>query len=375
VTAAGCPSGGTQVGAAKTLSNGQAASDATTNTNANGKYCWRAEYSGDSVYPPLSHTDVTLECFTVFCTSPGTVPLAAAILPGSSSVEIKSSTVPIEFQTASAYAVVINGGSSIACNVRIQLANTPICASTSAPAQLPITLNYAQTDPNTNQIPPHTIPNQPVNIPGGGQQTFVIGLSSANVVDPTDIAFKFSGDNTATDPPAISGLNTLLTSFSSGPVPNIVAIVSTDPPGGIVHVPGQEGTGAFAVAVVNAGQGRSPITVSADSGNLGPASCTGVVLPVDISICRTDPSSACTAPPTVVYSNGVLSPGLRLESLDPGASATFSIFVKANGTVCFNPAFNRVFVRFSDSQNIRGLASVAVTTTEPDEPSQSCGGP
>jgi len=65
VTAAGCPAGGTQVGAAKTLANGSATSDATTNTNTPGKYCWRAQYSGDSNYSAASHTDATAECFNV----------------------------------------------------------------------------------------------------------------------------------------------------------------------------------------------------------------------------------------------------------------------------------------------------------------------
>ncbi|MCH8962971.1 MAG: tandem-95 repeat protein, partial [Bacteroidetes bacterium] len=41
---------GTQIGVSKTLVAGSATSDATTNTNAIGKYCWRAEYSGDSFY-------------------------------------------------------------------------------------------------------------------------------------------------------------------------------------------------------------------------------------------------------------------------------------------------------------------------------------
>jgi hypothetical protein len=42
-----------------------ATSASTTNTSALGKYCWRAEYSGDAVYPADSHTNATTECFTV----------------------------------------------------------------------------------------------------------------------------------------------------------------------------------------------------------------------------------------------------------------------------------------------------------------------
>ena len=30
-----------------------------------GKYCWRAEYSGDGFYLPSAHTNSTTECFTV----------------------------------------------------------------------------------------------------------------------------------------------------------------------------------------------------------------------------------------------------------------------------------------------------------------------
>jgi hypothetical protein len=70
VTANGgdCSAGGAQVGAVKALSGnpGSATSDATTNTTAVGKYCWRAEYAGDTLYAAASHTNTTTECFTTF---------------------------------------------------------------------------------------------------------------------------------------------------------------------------------------------------------------------------------------------------------------------------------------------------------------------
>lgn len=66
VTAAGCPSGGTQVGTAKTLSaGGSATSDSTSNTQTPGNYCWRAQYNGDSSYAAVSHTNNTTECFNI----------------------------------------------------------------------------------------------------------------------------------------------------------------------------------------------------------------------------------------------------------------------------------------------------------------------
>jgi hypothetical protein len=66
VTAGGCEgTAGTKVGATKTLVAGTVTSDASTDTDTVGKYCWRAEYSGDGVYFSSTHTDSTNECFTV----------------------------------------------------------------------------------------------------------------------------------------------------------------------------------------------------------------------------------------------------------------------------------------------------------------------
>jgi len=72
VTPGGCVSGGAQIGTAKTLAGtgleatSSSTSDATTNTQTFGKYCWRVAYSGDSNYLPASHTDNATECFNAF---------------------------------------------------------------------------------------------------------------------------------------------------------------------------------------------------------------------------------------------------------------------------------------------------------------------
>ena len=69
VTAAGCPSGGSQVGAVKPLAAGVATSDSTPANSAAGTYCWRAEYAPDmastGVFAPATHTNATTECFAV----------------------------------------------------------------------------------------------------------------------------------------------------------------------------------------------------------------------------------------------------------------------------------------------------------------------
>jgi uncharacterized repeat protein (TIGR01451 family) len=89
VTVAGCPkNAGSQVGAAKTLSGGQAGSASTTQTTAVGKYCWRVEYSGDTVYSAATGTDATGECFTTATlgtsTSTQASPSGGGIVPGTS---------------------------------------------------------------------------------------------------------------------------------------------------------------------------------------------------------------------------------------------------------------------------------------------------
>jgi hypothetical protein len=84
-TAGGCPAGGTQVGAAKTLAAGAATSDPSSATGTPGTYCWRTVYSPDSgstgIFVPGTHTNATSECFGVAAATPGLpntgVPLTA----------------------------------------------------------------------------------------------------------------------------------------------------------------------------------------------------------------------------------------------------------------------------------------------------------
>ena len=49
--------------------------------------------------------------------------------------------------------------------------------------------------------------------------------------------------------------------------------------------------------------------------------------------------------------------------IDGGQTPTFGIFVTGTGTVPFDPASNRIFVRFKDGAGVtRGATSVAVRT-------------
>ena len=129
------------------------------------------------------------------------------------------------------------------------------------------------------------------------------------------------------------------------PIPDIVALAATLTNDGIVNIPGTNATGAFAVATVNVGA-TGTITASADTG--------GLTLPVNIFLCQTD-----TATGQCISAIGPTA----TTQINANATPTFGIFLQGNGNVPFDPAANRIFVRFKDGGNVtRGSTSVAVQT-------------
>ena len=75
---------------------------------------------------------------------------------------------------------------------------------------------------------------------------------------------------------------------------------------------------------------------------------------MNISLCQTNPATGqCIS---------AISPSVTTQ-INASATPTFGIFVQGNGNVTFDPAANRIFVRFKDSGNVtRGSTSVAVRT-------------
>jgi hypothetical protein len=249
--------------------------------------------------------------------------LVAAMLPSSRSVQVG---VP-----ATAFATIINTGTVTA--VACEISNLTSIAAT---------FSYQATDPATNQVTGS--PDTPVDIAAGTARSFVVSLTASAPITPTEVQFNYSCANSSPAPVSV-GLNTLLFSASLTPVPDIVALAATFNNDGIVNIPGTTGTGAFAVATVNVGASAS-ITASSETGS--------AVLPVNISLCETDPatgqciSAIASSVTTQINANG---------------TPTFAIFVQGNGTVPFDPAANRIFVFFKDSGNVtRGSTSVAVRT-------------
>jgi glucose/arabinose dehydrogenase len=245
--------------------------------------------------------------------------MAAAVLPGSRSVQVG---VP-----ATAFATMIWAGPGTARGCGI----TPIMPP-------PGTFLFQATGGATNLL--EGAPNEPVDIPSGGAQTFLIALTPTQPFDPVELALDFRCAN-APSASVIPGVNTLLLSSSADPVPDVIAIAVTPTGDGILDIPGPDGTAAFSVATSNAGRpGR--LTVSADTAS--------AVLPIALSICRTDSVGGCLSPPAPTV------------SLEADTTATLSVFVQGRGIVPFDPAVNRVNLRFTDAGVVRGLTSVAVRT-------------
>jgi hypothetical protein len=252
---------------------------------------------------------------------PSPNPLVAAVLPASRSVQVGS--------TATAFATVINAGTTAATNCSI-----------SAATSLPLAFVYQTTDPATNALTGNA--NTPVTIAAGGSQSFVIALTPSAAFAATQVQFNFS---CVTGAPVVTGVNTLLMSASTTPTPDIVALGATTTNDGILHITGTTGSAAFAVATVNLGA-SSAITVTANTGS--------ATLPLAISLCQTVPSTgACIAAP----SSSVTT------TINGNATPTFAFFGTASGAIPFSPAVNRIFAQFTDSTNaVRGSTSVAVET-------------
>lgn len=257
--------------------------------------------------------------------APTSSPLVSAVLPASRSIQVGN--------TATAFATIINSGSSALTNCQF----APV-------TDFPGRFLYQTTNPATNAL--SGTPNTPASIPAGGFQTFVMAFTATAAMAGADVKFAYvcGGQPTAV---SLLGINTFRLTFDVNPVPDIVALAATPRNDGIMHITGTTGSSAFAVATVNLGIAAT-VTVKVDNG--------GAVLPLDLSVCETVPSTgACKNPAT---------PFQTTATIGANATPTFAIFGTARGAIAASPGANRIFVRFSDSndQVSFGSTSVAVQT-------------
>jgi hypothetical protein len=250
-------------------------------------------------------------------------PLVAAVLPSSRSVQVSN--------TATAFATIINSGSSAVSGCAIVPVTT-----------VPASFVYQTTNPATNALTGS--PNTRVSIAAVASQSFVIAFTPNAPFAPTIVMLSFDCTGVSAAP-SNTGLNTLLLSASTLPVPDTVALAATAQNDGILHISGTTGSNAFAIATVNVGASAS-ITATATTG--------AATLPLRISLCQTDPMSGqCISS---------IGPSVT-TTIETNATPTFAIFATASGAVPFLPQTNRIFVEFSDANEVvRGSASVAVET-------------
>jgi hypothetical protein len=250
-------------------------------------------------------------------------PLAAAVLPSSRSVEVGT--------TATAFATIINASQSAASGCGLAM-------STSIPAPF----LYQTTDPATNALTGSA--NTPVNIAAGSAQTFLFALTPISAFDPIDAQLDF--DCTGVTPVTVlPGINTLLISGSTSPVPDVIALVATASNDGILHIPGASGSGAFAVATDNLGA-ASAITAA--------PTLSASSLPLTVTVCQTNPASGqCLAPPAASVT----------ATVNSGDTPTFGFFATASAAIPFDPVNSRVSCQFTDANGVvHGSTSIAVET-------------
>ncbi len=256
--------------------------------------------------------------------APPSTQIAAAVLPSSRSVQVG--------RTATVAASMINAGTAIGMRCRI-----------SPPVGLAANFSFRPTDPFSNS--PVGDHNETKDVGVGANQTFALAITPTAAFPPSELRFIFSCAN-ASPAASLVGVNTLLLSASDTPVPDMVALAAVAGGAGIVDVP-LDGTGLFAVATSNVGA-TSTITAQVSP---RPAD-----LPLDFSICQTDPASgACISP---------ASPSVTTTAV-AGGTPSFGIFIGGrNQPVTLDPADNRLVVNFVDAEGlIRGSTSVAVQTT------------
>lgn len=250
-------------------------------------------------------------------------PLVASVLP-----TVRSATTG---SPVTAFASVINSGSAPLSDCRIYAAWTT-----------PADFRFFATDPTTNQIVGAS--NAPIDLDPGQVGTFIFEFVPRMAFEAHHVPMTFD----CTDSRAaarLPDLNNLVLSATDVPVPDIVALVATVGANGIVDVPGVSGASALAVASVNVGAPGS-ISVSADTGDID--------LPISLVVCATNTIGECEESPSESIS-------LQIPS---DATPTFSVFVNGQGLIPFDPANNRIFIRFENpSGALRGGTSVAVRTT------------
>ncbi len=249
-------------------------------------------------------------------------PIYSALLPTARAVQVGG--------TASAFVTIANasGNPQTACGI------SPLTSVTAD-------FLYQETDPSTNALTGTA--DTPVDIPAGASQTYAIFLEPTAAFAPTIIDFDYSCASGAAAT-TIAGVNTLLLYASDTPVPDIVALAASSPPGQVV-LDAVSTAGAFSVATVNVGA-SAVLNISATTST-----------DATLRWCETDPGLGTCINPTTPTSSPLD------VAIGAGETPTFAVFAFGSATpIPFDPAANRVYFQVrDDGGNLVGETSVAIS--------------
>jgi hypothetical protein len=260
--------------------------------------------------------------------------LLASILPYARSINIAKG------QPATVFATMINTSSN----------SYPTC-QVMMPEGLPATLTFPTTDAQNKPVGSQ---NVPFSLGPGQSQSLFFAITPTDVLPSVDIDVVFSCVDASSNLHQVGnviGLNTFLLNAKSIDGPDMIAIGATLTGDGIVDLPGATGSNAFSAAAINIGGpagSMTPVIASIDDG--------GRNLPVSVSICQSDPTTSACINPTTPGPSATLS-------IAPNQTVTYSAFVTGTGNVPFDPANNRLFLRFKTTDGATvGATTVAVRT-------------
>lgn len=199
---------------------------------------------------------------------------------------------------------------------------------------VPVNFSYQLTDAVNAPV---GAPNAAFELAAGATQSMILGFEPQSEIDPTDVFIEFNcAEGTAAR--NTLGLNTVLLSAQSESSADVIGLTT------VVDLAADVGdTAIFAVGSANVGA-VADITASVDDG--------GADLPLELSVCLTDATTgACVSD---------IGPMATL-SFAAASTDSFAVFATATDTIDSDPANNRIFVRFSDSDGVvRGATSTAV---------------
>jgi hypothetical protein len=265
-------------------------------------------------------------CIAVFSPAGSQTSIVSALAPTARSATIG--------EQVTAFASIVNTGTATATACSIAL-----------PLGFPANLTY-QTTNQANVLTGTR--NAPANIPPGGAQTFVIGITPTAAMS-TDIPLSFNCTN-ATSAPVYFGLNTFLLSAGTTAIPDMLSIADTiTHDGNIVFPPLGMGspTQAIAVAAMNIGAAGSVTFTPTDT----PFGQPPRGLPFTFSICQTDATGACM---------GAFAPSVTVTVAQNQVVLLAVNVTRQSQSIPYVPAYNRVFVEASQNGVPVGEASVAV---------------